>query len=189
MSNSLTRRTISDFTQQNRGWLIALGILMMIAGAAAIIAPLLAALAVTALLGWLLLIGGIFQFMHSVRCRSFGPFLWEFLLALLYIFTGAILLFYPLQGVMTVTVVLAVFLVIGGLLEIFAALSWRPARHWGWLLMNGILALILGALIWSGLPGTAVWMLGLLVGINLLFRGASLLAAGLAAGKRGGAKA
>ncbi len=184
MNTSLTRSTVRDFSRRNRGWLIALGILLMIAGAAAIIAPLMAALAVTVLLGWLLLIGGVLQFMHSVRCRAFGPFLWEFLLALLYVFTGAILLFYPLQGVMTVTVVLAVFLIIGGVLEIIAALNWRPAPHWGWLLTNGILALILGGLIWSGLPGTAAWMLGLLVGINLLFRGVSLLAAGLAAGKQ-----
>ncbi len=184
MSNSLTRSTISNFPRDNRGWLIALGIIMMLAGAAAIVAPLIAALAVTTLLGWLLLIGGVLQLMHSVRCRSFGPFLWEFLLALLYVFTGCILLFYPLQGVVTVTVVFAVFLIIGGLLEIVAALNWRPARHWGWLLLNGILALILGGLIWSGLPGTAVWTLGMLVGINLLFRGVSLLAAGLASGKR-----
>jgi uncharacterized membrane protein HdeD (DUF308 family) len=166
---------------RNWGWLLAFGILMIILGVFAIGAPVVATIAFQVVLGWLLVIGGIAEAIHAFMAQSWRGFLFELLSAILYVVVGALLLFNPLLGAAALTLLLAVFLVVEGIFKIIMALRVRDHRGWGWLLASGILSLILGAMIWAQWPASGLWVIGLLVGIQLLFTGWSLVMLALAA--------
>ena len=166
---------------RNWGWLLALGILMILLGLFAIAAPAVATIAVQIMLGWLLVIGGIAQGLHAFMARGWGGFLVELLSALLYLAVGILLLVNPIEGALALTIVLAAFLIVEGIFKI--AMAWRVRGHprWGWLLASGILSLILGVLIWAEWPSSALWVIGLLVGVHLLFTGWALVMLALSA--------
>jgi uncharacterized membrane protein HdeD (DUF308 family) len=166
---------------RNWGWLLALGILLIILGVFAIGAPVVATIAFQVMLGWLLVIGGIAEAIHAFMAQNWRGFLFELLSAILYVVVGAMLLFNPLLGAAALTLLLAVFLVVEGIFKIIMALRVRDHRGWGWLLASGILSLILGAMIWAQWPTSGLWVIGLLVGIQLLFTGWSLVMLALAA--------
>jgi uncharacterized membrane protein HdeD (DUF308 family) len=166
---------------RNWGWLLAFGILMIILGIFAIGAPVVATIAVQVLLGWLLVIGGIAEGIHAFMAQNWRGFLFELLSAILYLAVGVLLLVNPLLGAAALTLLLAVFLVVEGIFKIIMALRVRDHRGWGWVLASGILSLILGAMIWAQWPASGAWVIGLLVGIQLLFTGWSLVMLALAA--------
>jgi uncharacterized membrane protein HdeD (DUF308 family) len=166
---------------RNWGWLLALGILMIILGVFAIGAPAVATVAVQLALGWILMIGGIAQGIHAFMVKGWGGFLLELLSAALYLVVGILLLVNPVEGALALTIVLAVFLIVEGIFKLIMAFRVRDHRGWGWLLASGILSLILGVLIWAEWPASGVWVIGLLVGIQLLFTGWSLVMLALAA--------
>jgi uncharacterized membrane protein HdeD (DUF308 family) len=166
---------------RNWGWLLALGILMIILGAFAIAAPYGATLAVQFALGWILVIGGIAEAIHAFMARGWGGFLLELLSAILYLVVGVLLLVNPVGGALALTIVLAVFLIVEGIFKIMMAMRVRDHRGWGWLLASGVLSVILGVLIWAEWPASGLWVIGLLVGIQLLFTGWSLVMLALAA--------
>ena len=166
---------------RNWGWLLALGILMIILGVFAIAAPYGATLAVQFALGWVLVIGGVAEGIHAFMARGWGGFLLELLSAILYVVVGVLLLTNPVGGALALTIVLAVFLIVEGIFKIIMAMRVRDHRGWGWLLASGILSVILGALIWAEWPYSGLWVIGLLVGIQLLFTGWSLVMLALAA--------
>ena len=170
-----------DALSRNWGWLLALAILLIILGLVAIAAPVYATFAVQVLLGWILIIGGIAQCVHAFTVRGWGGFLFELLSAFLYLAVGILLLVNPVEGALALTIVLAAFLLVEGVFKI--VMAWRVRRHprWGWLLASGILSLILGALIWAEWPSSALWVIGLLVGVHLLFTGWALTMLALAA--------
>lgn len=169
---------------RNWGWLLALGILMVVLGIFAIGAPAVATIAVQLVLGWILLIGGIGQGIHAFMVKGWGGFLFQLLSAALYLLVGILLLVNPVEGALALTFVLAVFLIVEGIFKIILGLRVRPHAGWGWLLASGILSLILGILIWSEWPVAGLWVIGLLVGIQLLFTGWSLVMLALAARAR-----
>jgi uncharacterized membrane protein HdeD (DUF308 family) len=169
---------------RNWGWLLAVGILMIILGVVAIGAPVVATIAVQFMLGWLLVISGIAEGMHAFMVQGWRGFLFELLSALLYLGVGILLLVNPLEGALALTIVLAVFLLVEGIFKIIMALRVREHRGWGWLLASGIVSLILGALIWAQWPASGLWVIGLLVGIQLLFTGWALVMLALAARAR-----
>ena len=154
------------------------GIALVILGLLAIMAPAFASLAATIFFGWLLLISGAIGLIATFRARQAPGFVWALLSALLALAAGALLLAAPLQGVFTLTAVLITFLILEGVLSIAYALEHRSGRsgRWGWMLASGVLDLMLGAILFAGLPGDASWALGLLIGINLVFGGWSLIA-------------
>jgi uncharacterized membrane protein HdeD (DUF308 family) len=170
-----------DALSRNWGWLLALALLMIVLGLMAIAAPVYATFAVQILLGWILVVGGIAQAIHAFMARGWGGFLLELLSALLYLAVGALLLVNPVEGALALTIVLAAFLVVEGIFKI--VMAWRVRGHprWGWLLASGILSLILGGLIWAEWPSSALWVIGLLVGVHLLFTGWALIMLALAA--------
>ncbi len=163
------------------GWLMALGILMILLGVIAIGAPLVAALAVDFLVGWLLVIGGLAHLIDSFRSHKWGGFLLELLTGALFLVIGILLLVHPLRGVLTLTMLLGLFFLIEGLFKIVLAVEMRKIWSWGWLLVSGILALIIGLLIWRQWPSSAAWAIGLLLGIDLIFGGWSMIILSLAA--------
>ncbi len=159
------------------------GILLAILGLAAIIVPPLASLAVTIFLGWMFLISGIAGLALTFWARGMPGFWWSLLSAVLAVGAGIILLAQPVQGTLTLTVVVGVYFLAEGVATIMYALEHRRelSGRWSWLLIAGIVDIVIAGLIISGLPGSALWAIGLLVGINLLFGGATLIGMALAA--------
>jgi uncharacterized membrane protein HdeD (DUF308 family) len=159
------------------------GIVLAILGLAAIIVPPLASLAVTIYLGWMFLILGIVGLVMTFWARGMPGFWWSLISAILAIAAGAILLARPIQGVLTLTIVVGVYFLAEGVATIMYALEHRRelSGRWSWLLVSGIVDIIIAGLIITGLPGSAEWAIGLLVGINLLFGGASMIGMALAA--------
>jgi uncharacterized membrane protein HdeD (DUF308 family) len=171
-----TRRLIAE----KWGWFLALGIALIVAGLAAIAFPLLGTIAVKIMLGWLFLIGGVLMIMHAFQAPGWQGFFWELLVGILYAVAGAYLAFFPLTGLLTLAILLAVMFIIEGVFEVMQAFRVRPHEGWGFLLLSGIAALAVGVLITLSLPSSAEWALGLLAGINLLFSGWSYVFLALA---------
>jgi uncharacterized membrane protein HdeD (DUF308 family) len=161
------------------------GIILSALGLAAIIVPPLGGLFVTVLLGWLFLIAGIVGIVATIRARQTPGFGWSLLSAIVAVIAGGVLLWNPLQGLVTLTYVLTAFFIVDGILMIVLAITHRRqlSGKWEWMMVNGVVDLILAAIIISGLPGTLAWALGLIVGIDMLFGGASLIAMALEARK------
>lgn len=174
-----------EAVRDHSGWFLALGILWIVLGTVAVVLPWLATVAAALTIGALLAAGGIMQIVQSFRCKRWRGTALHVVMGLLYLAAGVILLFLPLQGILTLTLVLAGLFIAVGILRIIAALQDRDLRGWGWLLFSGILGVAVGLIIWLGWPGTAVWALGLLVGIELIFSGWALVMVALAARKRG----
>ena len=166
---------------RNWGWLLALGILMIILGRVAMAAPVVATIAIQVMLGWLLVISGIAEGIHAFMVKEWRGFLLELLSAVLYLGVGLMLLVDLLKGALALTLILAVFLLVEGIFKIITALRVREHRGWGWLLASGIVSVVLGVMIWAQWPASGLWVIGLLVGIQLLFTGWSLVMLALVA--------
>ncbi len=162
------------------GWFLALGIGLILAGIAAIAFPFISTIAAKVMLGWLFLIGGVLMIIHAFQAPGWSGFLWELLIGVLYVVVGGYLAFFPLTGLLTLAIVLAALFIAEGIFEIVMAYRVSPHEGWVWLLLSGIAAIAVGVLIALGLPGSATWALGLLVGINLLFSGWSYVFLALA---------
>jgi uncharacterized membrane protein HdeD (DUF308 family) len=162
-----------------RHWVLFLveGIVLVILGTLALLAPVIASVAATVLFGWVLLLSGIVGLVTTFRARHAPGFWWSLLSALLGIVAGVVLLGWPLLGTLSLTAVLIAFLFAEGIISIMYALEHRNALsgRWGWMLASGIVDIGLGVLLFIGLPGTALWALGLLLGINLIFGGWALI--------------
>jgi len=159
------------------------GILLAVLGLAAIILPPLASLAVTIFLGWMFLISGIAGLALTFWARGLPGFWWSLLSAVLAIGAGIILLAEPVQGTATLTIVVGVYFLAEGVATILYALEHRRelSERWSWLLVAGLVDIVIAGLIITGWPDSAMWAIGLLVGINLLFGGVSLIGMALAA--------
>lgn len=158
---------------EHRGWFIFLGVVMIIAGALAIMFPFVTTLAAKIFLGWLFIIGGVVQVVHAFSTKTWSEFAFDLVIGILYIIVGAWLAFLPFSGIITLTVLLAVLFIIEGVMEIGMGYRLRPKGGWVWLVVSGIIAIAAGILVLLGLPSTATWAIGLLVGINLIFSGFS----------------
>ena len=157
------------------------GILLVVLGLGAMIVPPLASLAVTIFLGWMFLISGVAGLALTFWARKMPGFWWSLFSAVLAIGAGIILLERPVQGILTLTIVVGAYFIAEGVSTIMYALEHRRelSERWGWLLMSGIVDLVLAGLIITGLPGSAEWAIGLLVGINMVFGGIALVAMAL----------
>ena len=166
-------------------WVLFLieGIVLVILGLLAILVPQVASLAVTIFLGWLFLISGVFGLVSSFWARGAPGFWWSLLSAVLTVVVGVLLLGWPIAGVISLTYLLIAFFFIEGIASIMFAVEHRRelTQGWVWMLVSGIVTLALGVIILAGLPGTAAWVLGLLVGIDMVFGGSALAAIALAA--------
>jgi uncharacterized membrane protein HdeD (DUF308 family) len=159
------------------------GLVLLLLGMAAIVLPLIATVAVEILIGWLLLISGVVGLISTFRMRHAPGFFWSLISAVLAIAAGLVLLRWPLSGALSLTVILTAFFVVEGVASIFYALEHKRelTGRWTWMLVSGVLDLFLGGLIFLGLPGTAAWAIGLLVGINMVFGGSAIMSMALLA--------
>lgn len=172
------QRALTQSIREHWGLFLAEGIILVILGLLAIIVPPIATIAVTIFLGWLFLISGIVGLVTTFWARHAPGFWWALLSAVLAIAAGIVLLGWPIPGAVSLTLLLIAFFIIEGVLSILYAFEHKKelSGRWGWMLISGIIDLILAAIIWGGLPGTAAWALGLLVGINMLFGGSAMIA-------------
>jgi len=176
-------RALAGAIHEHWGLFLAEGIILVILGIAAIALPPIATLAFTIIIGWVFLISGVVGLFTTFWARHVPGFWWSLISAIIGIAAGVVLLLWPITGTLSLTLVLIAFFVVEGIVSIMYAIEHRNqlTGRWGWMLVSGIIDLILAGIIFAGLPGTAVWALGLLVGINMLFGGAALIAMALAA--------
>jgi len=177
------RRAIVQSIRGHWKMFLVEGIILTVLGILAIIVPQVATLAVTIFLGWLFLISGVVGLITTYMARHAPGFWWSLISAAIAVLAGGILLARPATGVLSLTYVLIAFFIIEGVVSIMYAFDHKKelSGRWGWMLVSGIIDLILAAIILVGLPGTAEWALGLLVGINMLFGGTSMIAMAMAA--------
>ena len=161
------------------------GVVLLVLGTTAIALPLLATLALTILIGWLLLVSGVMGLIATFTMRQAPGFWWLLISGLLALVVGVLLLARPVSGAFSLTIVLVAFFIIEGVASIMFSLDYKRelSGKWGWMLVSGVIDLVLALMIFTGLPSTAAWAIGLLVGINMVFGGWALIAMALHARK------
>jgi uncharacterized membrane protein HdeD (DUF308 family) len=172
------QRAVASSLHEHWVMFLVEGIILVVLGLLAIVVPPIATLAVEILFGWLFLVSGVVGLVTTFWMRQAPGFWWALLSAVLGIGAGIVLLAWPLSGVLSLTLVLIVFFTIEGVATVMYALEHKRelSGRWGFMLVSGIVDLILAAIIFAGLPGTAAWAIGLLVGINMIFGGSALIA-------------
>src|ERR1017187_9329606 len=168
-------------------WVLFLveGVVLLVLGATAVVLPLLATLALTIIIGWLFLVSGVVGLFTTFWMRQAPGFWWSLVSAALAVLVGGWLLAMPLSGAISLSFLLVAFFIIEGVASMMFSLDHKRelSGRWGWMLASGLIDLVLGVMILAGLPSTAAWAIGLLVGINMLFGGSALIAMALHARK------
>jgi len=173
--------SVRSIARESIGWSIALSILMILVGLFALIAPLAAGVAVTTVIGWLLLLSGATHVWFAWHVRNAGAVVWEALVALVYFFGGIYLLLHPLAGLVSLTLILSAYLLVKGIVELVGGFGLRGMPGGSWMLLDGVFSIVVALMIWAHLPSSAAWVPGTLVGIAILFSGFSRLLLSLAA--------
>ena len=161
-------------------WFIITAIAFIVLGTLAVLEPFVAGLAVTTLVGWLLVVGGIMHVIHTFRADSFGRGAWEFLIGLFYFAVGVYFLRHPVMALTALTLTLAIVLFFEAAMDITGWFATRHLNGSGWLLADAVVTTLLAVLIWMGWPSVSVWAIGTLVGIKLIISGFSRLMLGSA---------
>lgn len=181
---STTPVTLEAAVAEHRIWFMVIGICLIVLGIVAIAFPFATTIAAKVFLGWIFLIGGLIQIFHAFSTQKWSGFFLDLLVGVLYVVAGGWLAFFPLTGILTLTVFLAAMFIAQGVLEVVMAFLVRPQEGWGWVLVSGLIAFAVGVLIFAHLPSAAVWAIGLLVGINMITSGWAYFFIALAAGKQ-----
>jgi len=183
----MAEATWIDEAKKNSGFLIFLGVITVIFGVLAVGAPLMTGIAVAVMVGFLLLFMGIARIVHALKSGQWGTGIWGTIVGLLAAIAGLMTIFRPMVGLMSLTLFLAVYFLVDGICEIIAAFKMKPDLGWGWLLFNGVIAVVLGVMIWRQWPVSGAWAIGILVGIHILMTGWSMIILGTGARKVAGA--
>jgi len=177
----MAEATWMEEAKKNSGFLIFLGILTVIFGVVAIGSPLITGVAVAVFVGFLLLASGVARIVHALKSKQWGTGFWGTVIGVLGVAAGLLMIFRPLVGLVTMTVLIAIYFLVDGISEIIAAFKIKPDQGWGWVLFNGIIAVALGLMIWRQWPVSGRWAIGLLVGIHILITGWSMIILGTGA--------
>ena len=154
-----------------RGWSIAWGILLIVIGILALLMPEVAALATVLTLAWLLIFAGVVELVHAFQTRRRSGFGWKLAAAVITLILGLCILLFPVAGIATLALWIGAFIFAGGIVRLILAFRVRPAKGWGWVLFDGLLAIVIGGLIAWGWPASSIGFIGLLTGFWLLFSG------------------
>lgn len=154
-----------------RGWSVAWGIALIVIGILALLMPGVAALATVFMLAWLLIFAGIVELIHAFQTRRRSGFGWKLAAAVITLILGLCILLFPVAGIATLALWIGAFIFAGGIVRLILAFRVRPAKGWGWVLLDGLLAIVIGGLIAWGWPASSIAFIGLLTGFWLLFSG------------------
>jgi uncharacterized membrane protein HdeD (DUF308 family) len=185
MSTTIEDHDVAELRQElaafrsNWLWFVLLGVALIVVGIIALGSLMVASLATAVALGALLLVSGIAEAIGAVWSRGWSGVFLHLLSGVLSIVVGVLFLGAPVDALLALTLLLACLLIVGGVFKVIAALGYR-FEGWGWPLVSGIIDLILGVLIWMEWPASALWVLGLFVGISLVFRGFNWIGLGTA---------
>jgi len=183
----MAEATWMDEAKKNSGFLIFLGVVTVIFGVVAIGSPLITGVAVSVFVGFLLLASGVARIVHALKSKQWGTGFWGTAIGVLGVAAGLIMIFRPLVGLVTMTMLLAIYFLVDGISEIIAAFKIKPDQGWGWVLFNGIIAVVLGLMIWRQWPVSGQWAIGILVGVHILITGWSMIILGSGARRFAGA--
>lgn len=168
------REAMRETVKRYSLWYLVEGALLVVAGVLAIIYPVISSGAVIVLLGWLLIASGVLQGMSLIGARQVPHFWLQLISVILAILIGFLFLRDPAQGLMTLALLLIIFFMMEGISKVVFALTIRPFPNWGWVLASGLVGILLALILWASLPVTAVWLIGFLLGINLISIGAAI---------------
>ena len=167
-----------DALEHRWGWFVALGVAEILLGAIAIGASFLTTMISMTILGWLLMIGGVISVVHAFWQKQWSGFFIDMVVGLLYAVAGVMVASNPALTAVTLTLLIALLLVMAGAFRIAVGVTHHYA-HRNWMLLNGIITLVLGALIWMQWPTDGLWVIGLFIGIEMIFYGWSSVMLGM----------
>lgn len=167
----MAEQTPAAIVRHASRWSLAWGVLLIVLGVLAIGSPLLAAVAVSVVIAWLIMFAGAVHVVLAFHSHRTGSLIWKLLVGLAYVFFGAYLITHPLLGVASLTLVLAALFLIEGVLDIILFFRMRPLRGASWTLLDGIVTLLLGLLIYIHWPSSSAWAIGTLVGVSMIISG------------------
>ena len=170
-----------EAVSKRRGWFMALGILLILLGMTAIGAPFATGVGVNLLVGWLLVISGVAHGIHALKATGWRGGLVQFLCGRLYLGVGAMMITNPIAGLLALTVTVLVYFIVSAIFKIILAVRVENLPQRGWVTVSGILSLVLAIYIGSQFPTSALWVVGLLVGIEMMFSGWAFVMIAMAA--------
>ena len=179
----MAQSTPADFVRQASTWSIVWGVLLILFGMLAIGSPFVAAVAVSVVVAWLIILAGVVHLILAFHAHGAGSLIWKLLVGLAYLSFGVYLIMHPLLGVASLTLVLASLFLIEGILDIILFFKMRSTRGSSWVLIDGIITLLLGLLIYIHWPSSSIWAIGTLVGVSMIISGITRVMLSLAARK------
>lgn len=173
-ASQVIREAMRDKIKQHSYWYIVQSGLMILAGILALIFPVISSFAIVLFLGWLLIFSGILQAISLIDARHVPHFWLQLVSVVLSVLVGIMFLRNPGAGLLTLTLLLIVFFMVEGISKVIFSLTIRPFPNWGWVLASGVISILLAFYLWANTPVTAIWLLGVLLGIELICEGAAL---------------
>jgi uncharacterized membrane protein HdeD (DUF308 family) len=173
-------RAGADVLRRNWGWIVALGVIQIIIGVIGLGAAVTMTVFSVLLFGSLLLVAGVLSAIHAFMEKQWAGFFCDLMTGVLYIVVGAVVVENPLRAAESLTLLVALFLMMGGMFRIVASIAGQ-FQQWGWVFLNGVVTLALGIMIWRQWPVSGLWVIGTFVGVEMIFYGWSLVMLGLAA--------
>ena len=167
-----------------RGWVIALGVVYIIAGVIALGSVVMATIVTVFVVGIMMLIAGVAEVFHAFQIKTWGKFLLWLLLGALYIIAGFLTFENPLLAAALLTLLLGIALIASGIMRIWLAFSMKEGMPWIWVVVSGVITVLLGLIILAHWPVSSLYILGLFLGIDLIFAGAGWLAVGFGLARR-----
>ena len=179
----MAQSTPADFVRQASAWSIVWGVLLILFGMLAVGSPFVAAVAVSVVVAWLIILAGVVHLILAFHAHGAGSLIWKLLVGLAYLFFGIYLIMHPLLGVASLTLVLASLFLIEGILDIILFFKMRSLRGSSWVLIDGVITVLLGLLIYIHWPSSSIWAIGTLVGVSMIISGITRVMLSLAARK------
>jgi uncharacterized membrane protein HdeD (DUF308 family) len=168
------RDAMRETVRRHSLWYLVQSALMILAGILALVYPVLSSVAAVLFLGWLLIIGGILQGVSLIGARHVPHFWLQLVSVALFVIVGVLFLRNPGESLLTLTLLLIMFFMVEGISKVIFALTIRPLPNWGWVLASGIVGILLALYLWASIPVTAIWLIGVLLGIELICEGVAL---------------
>ena len=168
------REAMRETVKRHSLWYLVQSALMILGGILALFYPILSSFAVVLFLGWVLIISGVVQGISLIGAQHVPHFWLQLVSVVLSVIVGLLFLRHPGEGLLTLALLLIVFFMVEGMSKIIFALTIRPFPNWGWVLVSGVIGILLSFYLWASLPVTAIWLLGVLLGIQLICEGVAL---------------